>query len=311
VRVWNTARREQTIEYSSQPDESQNSLVFSDDSSYLAVVSGAHTVLITEMASGRTVKKFDNSEKFPDANISSVSFIAGDYIAYSFNYGPILIAPIKFLAEPTQINSWAQYFAMGYTQRGDLITSTGAITVYPDIKEKLGKSWVPASERIHQKVRADWFLASNSSVPYYSTTGDNGIIHIRMGTEIIGQVAFPMGKPANLMLGSNGRVLFENSEGKVFCWFPTPSEFKKFTDRGAAAYEAGFPRLLDIEGKKLQVKDTGSESVVFTLDMQVPEGLEAAATISENGKDLAVSEDLKSIEIYDVDTQKELSRKAV
>jgi WD40 repeat protein len=301
VRVWKIASQEKILEYFVQPDESLNSLVFSDDFMYLAVVSGTHSVLITEIANGQTVKNFDNSENFPNAKISYVSFIPGNYVAYSFNHGPILIAPVKSSVAPTQINAWAQYFGLGYTQRGELITSWGDITVYKDIKKKLGISSVPSSEHIHQKVRNDLFLASNSSVPYYTTTGDNGIIHIRMGTTDISQVAFPMGKPVNLMLGSNGNLIFQNSEGKVYCWIPTVSEFKRFSDSDDAVYEFRLPRWLDNEGKKLQIKDTRSERVVFSLDMRVPAGITPAATISQNGKHLAVSEDSESVDIYDVE----------
>jgi hypothetical protein len=205
---------------------------------------------------------------------------------------------VKNSGAPTRINAWNSHLSLGYTQRGELIAAAADITVYPDITNKLGSVTLPDFDSINQRVRNDWLIASNSSIPYYSTTNDNGIIHIRMGSEVVGQIAFPMGKPVNLMLGSNGNLLFQNYEGRVFCWTPTPSNFKRFGNDDLV-HEYGLFRRFRQEGKKLLIEDAKSRSIVFSLDLQVPEGRRPVAATSENGRYLAVSEDSQSVHIYD------------
>lgn len=308
ISVLETATQNKFFDFNALPDESLQGLIFSNDNKYLAAISGSHSVIVFDVQSKKIVKNINHEGKFPESEIYYLTFSPDNLIAYAFKRGTIFINSVADDSVNKEIRSNTTYFGLGFTEKGELIASEGDdIEIYPNIRKKFNQQGVPDSEIIHQKVRPDYLIAANSAIPYFVSVGDNGIIHFRVGDEQIQQISFPMGKPVKLMLGENGKVLFQNSKGKIYCWEPSISNYKKYEFNDDAVYAAGVTRYIDPDvDDSIVVKDIKSENVVFSLKINQPDNKLVSANISKDGKTLVATQDGKLIETYDVESGKKL-----
>jgi len=306
VSILETTTQNKLSEFDALPDESLQSLVFSDDNDYLATISGSHSIIVFDTQNKKVSKTINHEGDFASLKLFYITFSADNLLAYAFNDGPIFITSVFDESVNKRINMWSPHLGLGFTKSGDLISSDGDIEIYPDIRETFNQQGMPDSKSIRQKVRPDFLIATNSSVPYFASVGDAGIIHFRAEDEQIQQISFPMGKPVKLMLGENGKVLFQNTKGEVYCWEPYTSNYKKYELNEDVFYAAGFTRYLEQEKEAIVVKDFKSEDIIFSLKLNQPDKKLYSANISEDRKTLAVSQDGKSVETYDVENGKRL-----
>lgn len=322
------------FETDAQVNDHQDVITFNSDGKYLATAFSNNQVLILDVENRQIIKRFSHAEDLPNAEILSLAFSSKNYLAYGFtilpyklfNDSPIFISAINDKSVTKKIDSSGINVNLGFTKNG-LITSSafinifasvssdfssnvsysGGLTVFDDIEDNLTAQEQPESHHLNQKVRPEILFASVPNSDYFVSTGDHGYIRFWDGEKQLQQISFPMGKPVKIMMGENGRILFLNSKGKIFCWETNVNNSYEGKNKSFESWSSILPpKTITVYDDAIVVTDFKTDEKILSFKRNKTPEDDTKVAVSPDGNKIGVLLERKFLEVYDADTRSKI-----
>lgn len=330
--IWEISKSKVFFEMDVQVNEHDDVLSFNSDGKYLATVFNNNNILVLEVESKQIIKTFSHSNDLPNAAIFSIAFSPDNHLAYgitnlSFTYfgeSPIFIRSINDDSEAKKItNSGSLNVNLGFT-KNKLISSSGFInvmasassegdsnlsfsgglTIFDDIEDFFSTQDQPKGQQLNQKVRPDILFAVVPNSDYFVSTGDHGQIRFWEGEKQLHQISFPMGKPVKIMMGKNGKVLFLNSNGKIYCWETNIDNYNEGKNNVFGSFWSFNPsRNIERYDDAVVIRDLNTDKIILSFKRDKSANNEPYIAVSPDGSKIGVLLEGEKLDVYDANTK--------